>query len=1035
MKILKKLLRPRVIVWAALSIVLVAAIIVVNNVAVNRFGPTLDQIFGGKKAIIDKSTKRSFGEEFDTKDEARAHGDEVVKEICEEGMVLLKNEGNFLPLQKNAQGKINVSVFGKNSVNLVYGGSGSAAPDKSIEKKTIFQSLEAAGISYNETLKAFYESKDSGNGRSSNPSMASGGAKTLKTGETEISKYTSAITDSYAQYKDAALVVFSRIAGENWDLPRFADDTNERHYLELDNNERDLLRHIHNQGFEHIILLMNSSNYIDLGFLKEETNPTDYNDFGKYVDGAIVIGSPGANGIMALGEILTGLKNGQPFSPSGHTVDTVYTKYEEDPTYQNFGGYQVRRNDADERVYVEDGDRYLKPDGSKSSYYFVYYEEDIYQGYRYYETRGSQDAAWYNSHVVYPFGHGLSYTTFSEEIVEVTGAALDPENTFDVKVKVTNTGAVPGKQVVQLYAEAPYDGKLEKPYKVLAGFAKTKELAPAGNGAASEDTVTITVNPYDFASFDCYGLNDVEGRGWELDAGDYTFHVATDAHNDIASGTFVKNLATGYQWTNDPKTGNKVEPLFDDVTNGMFRHLSRSDFAGTFPKNVLYNTEDVPAEMQGTLKVGDEYEPRLKLTAALNESLGSFESILAKEELEAKYTEVPKMNAGLAVPFEELIGKPYNDDLWEQFLDQMTFEEMMALFNNGCYSTIDIQRLGIPKTTSVDGPTGIVSFLGTIVDVGQKPPVYGCCYYCSECLVAQTYNVELAEKEGFAVGNEAVVGDERGEGLAYPGWYAPAVNIHRSPFSGRNTEYYSEDAFLNGKFAAEVIRAVQQRGVYVNIKHYALNDQETHRDSKGIATWCDEQAMRENYLRAFEIAVKESDPHGLMTSFNRIGTEWAGGSYRLITKILRDEWGFVGSVICDYKTNFYMDAKQMLYGGGDIALCSDKDIFLSTTSDIEGGAVSKTSPVDTNLLRRSAHNNLYALVNSAAMRYVIKGYKPATWRVIFTAAEWGIVGLLVVWGFFMIFTSLRAKPKDKKAKKAKKEPEVAEEAVSEKQAE
>ena len=979
-KVLKKLLKARVIVWAATTLVLVPTLIVANYLTTQQYSALIDRVLGGKKAITKPKDKNDPN--YKTKEQAFDNGNAVAQEICEEGMILLKNENNTLPLKNGAK----VSVFGKNSVNLVYGGSGSAAPGAKKEgekdtkyntRKTIFEALEAAGLQYNPTLKSFYEDNgQSGEGRPANPPMDNSGVPQLSTGETAISSYTDAVKNSYAQYGDAALVVFSRIAGENWDLPRKAADNENRHYLELDNNERDLLRHIASSGkFQHIIVLLNGSNYIDVGFLEERTNATDYNDFGKNIDACINIGSTGGSGIMALGKILNGTVN-----PSGHTVDTVYTNYRNDPTFQNFGG-NLEKN----------GDNYLTEAGKGTSYFLVEYEENIYMGYRYYETRAAVDTngeEWYNSNVVYPFGYGLSYTTFSEEIVDksaLEAANMKADETFEVSVKVKNTGTKAGKQVVQLYVTAPRTANgIEKAHKVLVGFAKTKLLQPN-----EEDTVKMTVDPYDFASFDNKDKNTNGFKGWELEKGDYVFHVATDAHHDIENGTFTKKLAADERFEKDPVTDYKVEPLFDEVTAHMKESLSRDNFAGTFPH--LITTQERTASKD------------------LLKQLASYATTNNEE-----YTTVPKMGASEGVEFTELIGINYDDPLWERFLNQMTFDEMLKLFNEGCYSTADIERLGIPRTISSDGPTGLVCFLSNVTPFGD-PEVYNTCYYQSECLLAQTYNIELAEKEGLAIGDEGTVGNERGDGLPYPGWYAPGVNLHRSPFSGRNTEYYSEDPFLTGEFAAQVIKSVQSKGVYANVKHFALNDQETHRSANGIATWCDEQAMRELYLKAFEKAVKKGESHGLMTSFNRIGTEWAGGSYRLCTTILRNEWGFHGSVICDYHTDIYMDSKQMLYAGGDLNLCSTNDIYLQSSGKYGTDYVTPDNAKDVMMLRRSAHNNLYAIVNSNAMGVEILGYKPATWRVILTAVTWTMVGGLVIWGGLAIFTALRKKEEAPKA--------------------
>ena len=593
-------------------------------------------------------------------------------------------------------------------------------------------------------------------------------------------------------------------------------------------------------------------------------------------------------------------------------------------------------------------------------------------GYRYYETRGKDNEDWYKKNVVYPFGHGLSYTSFSQELANKTAlesASFKVGETFDVEIKVKNTGTVAGKQVVQLYAESPYqNGGIEKAYKVLVGFAKTDLLQPG-----KEETVTITVDPYDFASFDNHDKNTNGFKGYELEKGNYIFHLGIDAHHDFA--TFTKSLAEDIKIEKDPVTDYAVAPLFDEVTAYMKESLSRTDFAGTFPHTI---TDD-------ERKVDDALLSLLKSKAPNNPDT---------------YTEVPTMGADNGVTFKELAGLEYNDPKWDEFLDQMKFEEMLKLFNDGCYKTTSIERLGIPETKSCDGPTGLVSFLD------KTGMIYGACYYSSECLLAQTYNVELATKQGNAIGNECLIGNERGNGLSYPGWYAPGVNLHRSPFSGRNTEYYSEDPFLNGRFAGKVIKAVQEKGVYANVKHYALNDQETHRSAYGIATWCDEQAIRELYLKPFEKAVKEGGTRGLMTSFNRVGTTWAGGDYRLCTTILRKEWGFVGTVICDFHTDSYMDSKQMLYAGGDINLCADADLQLGTSGS-RGASASDAK--DVSLLRFSAHNNLYALVNSCAMKADIIGYKPAIWRIVLVGLDVAIGVGLAAWGFFAIFTALRKK--------------------------
>ena len=938
----------RVLAWGISALSIAAIGITVNLLATQTFYRIICNNMGGKRAITEAGENAgAYIPDFKTKEEAYRNGNEVTKQICEEGMVLLKNENHALPLKANAK----VSVFGKNSVNLVYGGSGSAAPKQDEPKKTIFDSLTEAGFTFNPSLKAFYEDDSaSGSPRSSNPKMENSGVTSLETGETPLNKYTEKLTSTYHEYSDAALVVFSRIAGENWDLPRVASDDPSHHYLQLDNNETALLKHICDSNqFSHVIVLINSSNNIDLGFLKFQDNDA----YSSKIDAAILLGSPGANGIMALGEILSGKIN-----PSGHTVDTLYTGYENDPTWQNFGNNRK-----------ENGDSYLL-NGVAQPYFFVDYEEGIYSGYRYYETRGKEEGEdWYNRNVVYPFGYGLSYTDFSEEIENING--LEKQNitateSFDVHIKVKNTGSVPGKDTVQLYASAPYTkGGIEKPYKVLVGFAKTKILDPN-----ESETLTITVTPYDFASFDSQDKNKNGFRGYELEKGDYIFFGGKDSHHSF--GQFTKNLATDYRFEKDPVTGTEVKPLFEHAGDHLQSLLSRADFKETFPKS--------PTEQ-------DRKIDQAGIDALNNRDSGNTEDL----------TKMPATGKDVTTSFKQLIGKDYDDPLWDSFLDQMTFEEMVKLFNGGSYSTPELERLGVPHTLSCDGPTGFVAFLGT-------PEVYGTCYYSSEVLLAQTYNLDLADRFGNAIGNEGLLGDQRENGshLPYTGFYAPAVNLHRSPFSGRNTEYYSEDPYLSGKFAARVIRKAQEKGVYTNLKHFALNDQETHRSYNGVATWCDEQAIRELYLKPFEIAVKEGKTLGVMSSFNRIGTKWTGGDYNLLTNVLRKEWGFVGSVICDFHTDNYMNNRQMIYAGGDLNLTTTKPWNKADPNSAE----------DVNVLRRAAHNELYALVNSNAMTLDIKGYKLPIWEEVLFIVDGVIVVAIIAWGIWAIVSALR---KEKKA--------------------
>ena len=610
--------------------------------------------------------------------------------------------------------------------------------------------------------------------------------------------------------------------------------------------------------------------------------------------------------------------------------------------------------------------------------YLVEYEEGIYVGYRYYETRdftekqkGNPD--WYDENVVYPLGHGLSYTNFAWELQnkeELENATVAADGTLKVKVKVTNDGDVAGKDVVQVYAHAPYDpGGIEKPEVVLVGFGKTP-LLPAKQDATAENpnscVVEIDVKAEYLASYD---YNDANGNGYknyEIEKGDYELRVSKNAHKPLLTATV--NVPSDIIVDKDT-----VVNRFDDVSGYIEKYLTRTGFDGSWPAP--------PTQEERT--VSQEFLDSLQYTA--NDAGKKWEA-----------TETPKqsmreMNYNDTVKLHELIGKDYGDKLWDELLDQLTVKEMAQMIGTGNYNTMAIKSIAKPRTIDPDGPVGFTAFTG-------DPSVYDTCFYASGCVVGATYNVKLAKAMGVMVGNEGIVGNERGDGTPYSGWYAPAVNIHRSPFGGRNWEYYSEDGYLSGIMAASVIKGAQSKGVYTYVKHFALNDQETNRN--GVTTWANEQAMREIYFRPFEIAVKEGKTTAMMSSFNRIGKVWTGGSYELLTEVLRNEWGFKGMVVTDYNYQTpYMNVNQMIRAGGDLNLTQ------------EGLPSTDETPTQISSLRRAAKNILYTVVNSNAMNGygdgVIYVYRLPYWTIWLLAADGGLAVILAVWGFFAIRGSVR----------------------------
>jgi beta-glucosidase len=548
-------------VWFITTASIAALAITVNVLATsNLLSGVLNAVFGGPRAILADTSSVLYEKKTTSKADAKANSESVTKELTSEGIVLLKNSNNALPLKAGAK----VSVFGKNSVSMIYGSSGSGGGD-STEAVTLYQSLTDAGFSYNAKLKSFYDdSNASGSGRTPNPSIENSGNVVLETGETPIASYTNDVQSSYGEYSDAAIVVFTRIAGEGFDLPMTMGYNKDRHYLQLDDNETALLKHVCEQSFSHVIVLINSNNPMELGFLDDSTNYA----FQEKIDAALWCGGFGNVGITSFGKVLSGAIN-----PSGHLPDTYVRDFKQDPVWQNFGNNRIFGGKTTGDQYNEDGD--------PINYYFVDYEEGIYVGYRYWETRGkSEGEDWYKSHVVYPFGYGLSYSSFTWEVEnkeELQSKQITKDGTIEVKVKVTNDSEVAGKDVVEIYAGLPYTaGGIEKPYEALAGFAKTSLLKPHAS-----ESVTVEIDPYYLASFDENDANRNDFKGYELEAGDYQLFVNSDAHTVKDTITLPK-LETGIEWANDPVTGTAVTPAVhgfrsspsvDAFTQRLERHL------------------------------------------------------------------------------------------------------------------------------------------------------------------------------------------------------------------------------------------------------------------------------------------------------------------------------------------------------------------------------------------------------------------------------------------------------------------------------
>ncbi|MCL1900622.1 MAG: glycoside hydrolase family 3 C-terminal domain-containing protein, partial [Promicromonosporaceae bacterium] len=580
---------------------------------------------------------------------------------------------------------------------------------------------------------------------------------------------------------------------------------------------------------------------------------------------------------------------------------------------------------------------------------------------------------------LWPFGFGLSYTDFEWEIISSEVGDITGE--IEITVRVHNTGSVPGRDVVQLYHTAPWDPALniEVAHVVLRGFAKTDTIAPGG----FED-VTITVPVEDLASYDHR-----DSRAWVMLPGLHELTVRTNS-NTIAEGTapvtFNQVGMHVFEGENARSTDQiPATNLFDDVSDmftqtpaeGRVLELSRRDFAGTFPT-----------------------APSPDLFIA-NDSIIEGFAPWDYEARAARFDGVrPATGVRSDLTLADVRGLPFDHPLWEELLDSLTVSEMIDLLAFGAYRTAPIASIAKPETIDVDGPAGFSSFISEAVQGVAYP---------SQALIAQTWDVDIARAQGRMMGNEALF-------LGVSGWYAPGLNLHRSPFGGRNFEYYSEDPFLSGILANEVSSGLGEFGVYTMIKHFAVNEQEMNRKTNGLANWLTEQALREVYLPAFEIPIKNSTfevpflvngeietvtkgAMGVMSAFTRIGAEWTGGDPRLMQTILRDEWGFEGFVISDFNLYPYMSPNQSIYAGTDLTLSLVGRTFEDTSS---AAAVHD--------MRQATHRVLFGVANSNAMNGIAPGavgnFTPPTWMVIQWVAT-AAMGVLILGGTLLVIRRVR----------------------------
>lgn len=836
------------------------AIIIAANGAIYAFNNIINQHFSSVK-VDDVAV-----------DDATTASKDITTRIEEEGIVLLENKDNALPLNTEKNAKVN--VFGQSSTAIVYGGAGSGASDET-DNVTLQEGLKQAGFEVNDDLTRFYEDHKTKK-KGQNVFNLKGGDYNIN--EPATSEYSDKLISDAKKFSDTAIVVFSRNGGEGGDLPMdmasYTGGDAGKHYLELQSCEQEMLSMVE-KNFKHVIVLVNSSNAMELGFLED-----------KNVDAALWIGGPGSTGCVAVGEVLCGAVN-----PSGRLVDTYAYDLTTAPAYYNAGNFTYTSN------------------GEDTSGHYVEYAEGIYVGYRYYETRyvdnetGKCDEDAYSKVVQYPFGYGLSYTTFEQKVThhEVKDGKIN------IEIEVKNTGKVAGKDVAQVYVTAPYvNGGIEKSFVELEGFAKTGLLEPG-----KTEKVTVSFDVEDMAAYDY-----VEHGCYVLEKGTYEIKLMNNAHDVLDSFTYDVEDTIVYDENHARSTDQTAAVNTFDFAAGDMTYVSRSDWEGTLP----------------TARV-EKKEATAEILDQLN--LDNINKLYVNPSNEGD-----KITTGAdnGLTLSDMTGVPYDDEKWDKLLDELSVDEMAKLMGYGGFSTVEIASIDKVATIDIDGPAGLNALTSDISGV-QFP---------SEAVIGSTYNVELVDEMGQTYAQEA-----NAHGVV--GLYAPGLNIHRTPFSGRNFEYYSEDPVLNGKLGAAMTRGCNSMGVYCYPKHFALNDQETNRS--GVCVWSNEQAMREIYLKAFEIVVKEGNNHGLMSSYNRIGTVWSGGCEALLTDVLRGEWGFEGAVATDYANAKLLNADQALMAGGDLMLSTTG----ATLSDKVTGSTEGQQK-----LRQASKNVLYMVVNSRA---------------------------------------------------------------------
>lgn len=844
---------------------------------------------------------------------------ELAKDVQSEAVTLLKNDDSNLPLS----GK-KVNVFGWGSTNPVYGGTGSGSMSKQYKTVSLLDGMKQAGLKTNTELSKLYTDY-----RKDRPEVGMF-AQDWTLPEVPAKQYSDKLVSDAKDFSDEAVVVLTRVGGEGADLPTdmkakgityknnskdYDDFQKGESFLQLSKTERDMIDLV-TSNFKKVTLVYNGANTFQFDFL---------NDYPQ-IQSVVWCPPAGQTGFSALGEVLAGETN-----PSGKTSDTFLKDLTKSVPYNNFGKFEYT-NMADKAAKYKGftGDDVTAIPG------FVNYSEGIYVGYKFYETASDEGLINYDDTVAFPFGYGLSYTSFDQKLdsVKYKGGKVT------VTATVTNTGDKAGKDVVEAYYNPPYtDGGIEKASKNLAGFEKTKELQPG-----ESQKVTVKFDDDDMASYDYKGA-----KAYVLEKGDYDISIQSDSHHVIDHKAITVKDTVTYDSDSNTHNGDKTVATnqFDDVA-GDVTYLSRADHFANYKEATAAPTNfKMSDKAKETFYNNSNYDPK---------------------KFDKDSDKMPTTGAKNGLKLSDMYGKDYDDADWDKLLDQLTFDDMDNLIANGGYGTQALKSVGKIQLTDADGPASLNNNFTGVGSIG----------FPASTAFACTWNKDLAKQFGEMIGDMA-------HDMHVAGWYAPAMNIHRNAFSGRTFEYFSEDSLLSGVMASSEISGAKSKGVYSFMKHFALNDQETKR-TEMLCTWTNEQAMREIYLKPFEMSVKEGGAQAVMSSFNYIGNTYAGADSALLQTVLRGEWGFKGFVLTDYFGGYgYQNADQEVRAGNDSMLATTK-----ITNHI-----TDKSATSVKAMRQAAHNILYTAANS--WQYANGEPKVATpiWKTAMYVA-WGVTAVLVI---------------------------------------